>query len=52
MNLLSIPQPLDRNFFRLLKAYYDDSYDNWTRSHLGQVVTQDYSSRPVKKQLS
>ncbi|XP_072377473.1 uncharacterized protein [Diabrotica undecimpunctata] len=47
IHLLSLPphsshrtQPLDRNFFRPLKAYYDDLCDNWTTSNPGQVVTE------------
>lgn len=47
IHMLSLPphsshrtQPLDRNFFRPLKAYYDDLCDNWTTSNPGQVVTE------------
>ncbi|KAJ8971573.1 hypothetical protein NQ314_000627 [Rhamnusium bicolor] len=47
IHLLSLPphsshrtQPLDRNFFRPHKAYYDDLRDNWTPSNPGQVVTE------------
>ena len=49
IHLLSLPphsshrtQPLDRNFFRPLKSYYDDLCDNWTTSNPGQVVTEYY----------
>nr|CAI5837246.1 unnamed protein product [Callosobruchus analis] len=46
IHLLSLPphsshtQPLDRNLFRPLKAYYDDLCDNRTTSNPGQVVTE------------
>lgn len=47
IHMLSLPphsshrtQPLDRNFFRPVKAYYDDLCDNWITSNPGQVVTE------------
>uniref|UniRef100_A0A8D8QYF3 DDE-1 domain-containing protein n=1 Tax=Cacopsylla melanoneura TaxID=428564 RepID=A0A8D8QYF3_9HEMI len=46
IHMLSLPphtshktQPLDRVFFRPLKANYDVAIDNWLSSHAGQVVT-------------
>nr|CAH7733086.1 unnamed protein product [Callosobruchus chinensis] len=45
IHLLSLPpqstqktQPLDRVFFRPLKAYYESVADSWTTSNPGQVL--------------
>ena len=46
IHMLSLPphsshktQPLDRNFFRPMKAYYDAAADSWSVSHPGQVLS-------------